>query len=68
MPILSSFGGGSKGGFGGRGGFGPPYFVQYLIIGGGGSGGHGYGAGGGAGGYRTIACKTLEVQKVDLTK
>jgi hypothetical protein len=59
MPIIGSFGAGSKGGFG-RGG-GKPYFVRYLVIAGGGSGGASQGGGGGAGGYREIACKTLEV-------
>jgi hypothetical protein len=63
MPIKGSFAAGSVAGFGGRGGFGPPYFVQYLILAGGGSGGYSSGPGGGAGGYRTIACKTYEVQK-----
>jgi hypothetical protein len=61
MPIIGSFGAGSKGGFG-RGG-GKPYFVQYLVVSGGGSGSNwSYGGGGGgAGGYRIIACKTYEV-------
>jgi hypothetical protein len=64
MPIKGSFASGSVAGFGGRGGSGPPYFVQYLIVGGGGTGAAGYGAGGGgAGGFRTIASKTIQVLK-----
>ena len=60
MPIIGSFGAGSAGGFGQRKG-GKPYFVRYLVIAGGGGGGGDQGGGAGAGGYREIACKTLEV-------
>jgi len=51
MPIIGSFGAGSKGGYG-RGGASPPIDVDYLVVAGGASGGSGSG-GGGAGGYRT---------------
>jgi hypothetical protein len=56
MPIIGSFGAGSVGGFGqGRGGFGAPVSMDFLVIAGGGNGGSkgGTAAGGaGAGGYR----------------
>jgi len=58
MPIIGSFGAGSKGGFG-RGSARKPYFVDFLVVAGGGGGGHGHNVpgcytagGGGAGGYR----------------
>ena len=42
------------------------YNVRYLVIAAGGGGGGGPGSatsgGGGAGGYRTLACKTFEVE------
>jgi hypothetical protein len=50
MPIIGSFGAGSKGGFG-RGGK-KPFNAEYLVIGGGGAGGAQTGGAGGAGGYR----------------
>jgi hypothetical protein len=59
MPIIGSFAAGSKGGFGGRGGFGPPYTLQYLVVAGGGAGGW---AGAGAGGFRT-SCSTVDAGK-----
>jgi hypothetical protein len=52
MPIISSFGAGSKGGFG-RGGALAPVDIDYLVIAGGAGGGAGRGGGGGSGGYRT---------------
>lgn len=52
MPLLTTFGGGSAGGFGQRKGGGPKIFdALYLVIAGG-AGGSVDGCGGGAGGYR----------------
>jgi hypothetical protein len=50
MPILGSFGAGSKGGFG-RGGAAIVEGVNFLVIAGGGGGKNQSGSGGGAGGY-----------------
>ena len=50
MPIIGSFGAGSKGGYG-RGGA-APVDVHYLVVAGGGGNATSYSAGG-AGGYRT---------------
>jgi hypothetical protein len=50
MPIIGSFGAGSKGGYG-RGGA-APVDVNYLVVAGGGGNGSSYNSGG-AGGYRT---------------
>ena len=50
MPIIGSFGAGSKGGFG-RGGK-KIFEIDYLVIAGGGGGGRDLSGGGGAGGFR----------------
>jgi len=68
MPIIGSFGAGSASGFGQRQGK-RIYNVRYLVLAGGGGGGGGPGqatsGGGGAGGYRTVACKSFEVENCE---
>jgi hypothetical protein len=51
MPIIGSFGAGSKGGFG-RGGAAIVEGIEYLVIAGGGGSSGAQAGGGGAGGYR----------------
>ena len=52
MPILSSIGGGSAGGFGQRKGGVAGLEANYLVVAGGGGGGKSYAGGGGGGGMR----------------
>jgi hypothetical protein len=67
MPILGSFGAGSKGGYGRGGNF--PYSVDFLVIAGGASSGHaGTGGGGGAGGYRSSYTQLKVLVVVDLAE
>ena len=60
MPLIGTFGAGSKGGYG-RGGGKAPYNVDFLITGGGGGGGFYVGGGGGAGGYVAGTDKLLTI-------
>ena len=57
MPLIGTFGAGSKGGFGRGGGLGSPYGASFLVVAGGGGGSTQQGpeatASGGGGGFRS---------------
>ena len=70
MPIIGSFGAGSKGGYG-RGGA-KKYDIDFLVIAGGGAGATSNyafisGGGGGAGGYRTSTQEVIGGTEITIT-